>query len=297
TSFILKLRGINELPLDNSGLLEAKGILQVTRLLAKLRQDYGIKIRCLYQGLKLCHHITVYNPPVVPEKVLHIGYRKPAQIINELKNNSYSAANAWLAEKDLALIRPMILEGGDYELPKLFAEHDKDMFIRRQRFIAGLINKLSQPIQEFLKKPSNLSFNRLFSRLKLSSNNASVVFKYSHNERNILFTGDAGLKVFRRLIKSRQNLRADVLKIPHHGSQYNMNRSTLKQIAPKVAIVSHGNRKFGRASDSLPNLKIINLLDSMKIETIYTNDVIKRNGRMKTKPNNRACYPGIEYLG
>lgn len=63
-----------------------------------------------------------------------------------------------------------------------------------------------------------------------------------------MLTGDAGKKEIRRLIREGKDISATYLKMPHHGSQHNMNKKILSEISPEVAIMctlklTSGNRK------------------------------------------------------
>ena len=96
-------------------------------------------------------------------------------------------------------------------------------------------------------------------------------------DETMLLTGDASKKVFKRLIQERKDISASYLKMPHHGSKHNMNKKILKEIDPKVAIISHDNGHFGTAKDTHPNQEILELLQKEKIEILITNDIRKDN--------------------
>ncbi len=145
--------------------------------------------------------------------------------------------------------------------------------------------------REFARQYIHLFFNSLASRLRsqhtlateyyttshlrLTANQASIVMKFSINNESYLFTGDADESVFNRLIKNGVNIQSKYLKVPHHGSRKNMSCYILSHIDPEVAIISHGNRKFGRSRDPHPHCEVIDLLDKERVRTHYTNDVIK----------------------
>lgn len=101
-------------------------------------------------------------------------------------------------------------------------------------------------------------------------------------------TGDADISVFYRLIK-KYFIKAHILKIPHHGSKESINYEVLKEISPKVAIISHNNRLFGKTKDSHPNIEVINTLKRLEIKAYYTNDVIK-NGKVTVKAYKSWLY-------
>ena len=68
--------------------------------------------------------------------------------------------------------------------------------------------------------------------------------KITYREVDILFTGDIGEKAERRLIASGQDLRSEILKVPHHGSRTSSSAPFLNAVQPRCAIFSlgQGNR-------------------------------------------------------
>ena len=92
-------------------------------------------------------------------------------------------------------------------------------------------------------------------------------------------TGDASKDVFYRLLIEGTDISADYLKVPHHGSKENIDERILDAINPKVSIISHKNRKFGKAKDTHPNEEVLNWLKT-RGKLMVTNDVIKEG---KTK--------------
>jgi len=61
-----------------------------------------------------------------------------------------------------------------------------------------------------------------------------------------LLTADIGFNIEDYLIKKGVDLRADILKVCHHGSKYSSGESFLKTVNPKVAIIEVGaGNKFG----------------------------------------------------
>lgn len=78
----------------------------------------------------------------------------------------------------------------------------------------------------------------------LDRNDNSLVFRISHGRRSILFTGDIGEKA-ERLITG-QDISADVLKAPHHGSRYSSSGAFLSAVGPSAVVVSAGRKnRFG----------------------------------------------------
>ena len=89
---------------------------------------------------------------------------------------------------------------------------------------------------------SNIILNTIFpfsniSYLEDQGNNESLVFFISIFDKKILFTGDIEKEVETTLFLSGQNLEADILKVPHHGSQFSSSDFFLKAVNPRYAVV------------------------------------------------------------
>ena len=85
------------------------------------------------------------------------------------------------------------------------------------------------------------------SRSDINSN--SLVFRLEYGSFRMLFTGDAGTETEERLLGSGDDLRADVLKVGHHGSAYGSTEDFVRAVAPRIAIVSVGRHNlFGHPS-------------------------------------------------
>ncbi|MCL5795668.1 MAG: MBL fold metallo-hydrolase [Patescibacteria group bacterium] len=92
-------------------------------------------------------------------------------------------------------------------------------------------------------------------------NNTSVVAKLVYYNFSALLLGDAETEVQKSLLKANsQQLKADILKVAHHGSSNGADLNFLKAIAPEIAIISVGkDNKFGHpTSETLKKLESIN---------------------------------------
>ncbi|MGH3817213.1 MAG: DNA internalization-related competence protein ComEC/Rec2 [Pseudonocardiaceae bacterium] len=79
-------------------------------------------------------------------------------------------------------------------------------------------------------------------------NNTSVVLKATTAAGRVLLTGDVELDAQADLLAARTDLRAEVLKVPHHGSRFNA-EEFLATVRPRVAIVSVGaHNSYGHPS-------------------------------------------------
>ena len=73
-----------------------------------------------------------------------------------------------------------------------------------------------------------------------SSNNDSIVLRISLGNRSILLTGDIEKPTETALTAMRPSLRADVVKVPHHGSKTSSTDAFVLATKPAFAIVSVG---------------------------------------------------------
>ena len=80
--------------------------------------------------------------------------------------------------------------------------------------------------------------------LDADKNDDSLVIKITYGEVDVLFTGDIGKNAESRLIASGQDLRSEILKVPHHGSRTSSSAPFLDAVQPRYAICSlgRGNR-------------------------------------------------------
>src|SRR6185369_8333629 len=79
-----------------------------------------------------------------------------------------------------------------------------------------------------------------------STNNDSIVLRIQYGERSILLTGDIEQAAERALVASQQQLHADVIKVPHHGSKTSSTEGFVAAISPPIAIISVGRTsRFG----------------------------------------------------
>ncbi len=101
-----------------------------------------------------------------------------------------------------------------------------------------------------------------------SVNNNSLVFTLNYQNISVLFTGDIEEIAEKRILNiCNKELKADILKVAHHGSKTSSCINILNAIDPKIALIGVGaNNKFGHPSDDT-----INNLNKIKC-SIYRTD-------------------------
>ncbi len=82
-------------------------------------------------------------------------------------------------------------------------------------------------------------------------NDYSTVVKISCGSRKFLITGDAEKEEESDLLAQRFDFRADVLKVPHHGSYKGTTSELLKAVGAQYAVICCGkNNDYGHPHDS-----------------------------------------------
>ena len=103
---------------------------------------------------------------------------------------------------------------------------------------------------------------------------------------SILFTGDIEVEAEKELEQVYgKKLKADILKIAHHGSKTSSREEFIKLVAPKIALIGVGeNNKFGHPADIT-----LERLEKEKVKVYRTDQMgevsitINKNGRIKVK--------------
>ena len=119
-------------------------------------------------------------------------------------------------------------------------------------------------------------------------NNSSVVLRATTAGLGILLPGDAEVDAQQALLDSGADLRADVLKVAHHGSAYFV-PEFLAAVRPRVAIISVGlNNDYGHPAPSL-----LDALRRLGIPVVRTDHdgtvaVIARGGSVSVVARGRA---------
>lgn len=97
-------------------------------------------------------------------------------------------------------------------------------------------------------------------------NNASLVLLLRHGLNRFLLAGDIGEDVEEEIILSGLAIRADVVKVAHHGSRFSNSHSSLLAIRPKLAVATCGPG----AARGLPSPETLARFKAHKIPVLRT---------------------------
>lgn len=97
-------------------------------------------------------------------------------------------------------------------------------------------------------------------------NEDSMVIQGIFGDNKFIFTGDLDRQGERNIMKEYPNLKADVIKLGHHGSRTSSDPLFIKKIEPKLAIISAGrNNRYGH-----PNTETLDTLKNFHIRSLST---------------------------
>jgi len=102
--------------------------------------------------------------------------------------------------------------------------------------------------------------------LRSPENNGSLVLRSEIAGRTVLLAGDVEGWAERDLLEGASALKADVLKVPHHGSATSTSDRFLSAVAPRLALVGVGRRnRFGH-----PSAAVLSRLAAARVRTFRT---------------------------
>lgn len=127
-----------------------------------------------------------------------------------------------------------------------------------QKAAPGQTIDLGGGVRLSILAPSEPYFNREHMKAGGNEVNAnSVMARLDYGEFSMLFSGDAEEQTEHRMLSRDLDLRADVLKVAHHGSKYATSADFIERVKPTAAVVSAGewNRYGHPAQPVLDRLK------------------------------------------
>ena len=98
-------------------------------------------------------------------------------------------------------------------------------------------------------------------------NNDSIILMLTYKDIKFLFTGDATKTIEKKLIK--KDIKADVLKVAHHGASSSTNDLFLAVVKPSYAVISVGkNNKYNH-----PSKKTLKRLNNYNVNVLRTDEL------------------------
>ncbi len=143
-----------------------------------------------------------------------------------------------------------------------------------------------------------VNFQLLNTTNHFSDNNASCVLKISTLKRSIILTGDIEKKAEHDLVDTwGQQLQADVLISPHHGSKTSSSELFLTTVSPKFVLISSGYKNRYRHPASIildrynaHGITTLNTSCAGQIDVTLNNDItISRYRQAKKRYYWRQC--------
>lgn len=121
---------------------------------------------------------------------------------------------------------------------KQVAEREAAGITDDKKIAIGLGNEITANV------PGEAGLKDEITESDLDANDLSIVLLAKYDGRKILFTGDAGSMVEKRLILEKSILlsETDALKVGHHGSRSASSEGFLQTIKPQYAIISCGKK-------------------------------------------------------
>jgi len=162
-----------------------------------------------------------------------------------------------------------ILDNGFEEETPVFREYrriSREKGIKTISLYRGFRIDVNKDLGVYILNPPTLdSINKVYSNI----NDTSIVLKLLYKDFSLLLCADIEDEAMRDLIRYRNFLEADVIKVPHHGNRSSFAWSQfLKEVAPKFAIVS----KAGFEDDITESNNVINEMRLMGIK-VYTTGI------------------------
>jgi len=129
--------------------------------------------------------------------------------------------------------------------------------------VGGMNINFDKSIKTEILAPNGSSYDDL--------NNYSVVIKMTYGNKSFLFEGDAENLSENEMLSKGYDLKADVLKIGHHGSKSSTSANFLKAVNPKQAVISVGKgNSYGHPAQDTVNRLLTSNVEIFRTDTMGT---------------------------
>lgn len=117
------------------------------------------------------------------------------------------------------------------------------------------------------------------------TNNTSLVSKLVFGNASFLLPGDISYKTEKSLLAEGINLRADILKVAHHGSKFSSARPFLAAASPELAVIEVGREnRYGH-----PTQEVIERFEELQIPILRTD----QNGDILIRSDGKSFWVNV----
>lgn len=281
---ILNLKGIKKLYDCSDFIDELKELISNQLMLKNISGKSNDKIIFVYEGMRLCKHIEVLNPPLKYKTNVNWSEQLSKDIFRELSDNLFEHKHAG----DIQRYFNAIIPGNRHFFDDIFnidSPNITDLFLMTSNneydisnganYYLDFIFKNINHLMTFNEHPNKQNLSIVYENFVKHVHDVCIMLRINFNGVQFLLTGDSSKNVFNRLINDKKCIKAKYLKMPHHGSINNIDENIISKINPEYAIICHNNRKFGNSEDSHPNQEVIDILKRNGIKILTTNNIVK----------------------
>jgi competence protein ComEC len=141
----------------------------------------------------------------------------------------------------------------------------------KKKIMALSFNEKTPPqiihgVEIFFLNPPPWNATQKKGRDHFIMNNSSLVMKLQFKNVSLLLSGDIGQEAEERMLRKGHSLKADILKVPHHGSSSSSSPIFLQRVNPTYAVLSVGERNIGR----LPHPEVMKRYQQLGIKIFRT---------------------------
>jgi len=206
-------------------------------------------------------------------------------LLPNLRYNGIKNINAvFVSHTDEDHIKGIIEIIGQINIERIFLPC-KDFNDDYYKMIVSKSKKYGIPIYK-IKNGDNIKIGKDISidcispycNMNMDNNNSSIVMKLKYKDISVLFTGDIEKEAEKYIIDKDNNIKADILKLAHHGSKTSTTDEFIDNVNPKFCIVSAGNYNIHKH----PSKETVSKLEKRNIKIFntyqYGDIFIKSNG-------------------
>ncbi len=137
----------------------------------------------------------------------------------------------------------------DYTIKQIYMpawKHDSQLFLAWERFIQEQSIPVKFVEEKFTVQIQEAEIQFLHPSKQtsefISINDESIICKVTINQASFLFSGDIEARAEERIVFAYQDaLKADILKVPHHGSKTSSTELFIDAVSPELAIIQVGH--------------------------------------------------------